>query len=104
MELRPPLGQCDRTRTPALGLTRPHPDTGESIETAGQEAAQVRGEWAGNGLFGKNCGRVLGRQSEGIDYEVGVATVEELERTLPVAEASRVDTQQCGEHRRADIH
>ena len=103
MELCPALWQRDPTRTPALGFTRPDPDTRESVEAARQEAPQVRCEGARDGLLGENCGRVLGRQRKGIDHEVGVAALEELERTLPVAEASCVDTEQCGEHGGADV-
>ena len=49
---------------------------------ARKEAPQVRREGAGDGLLGEHCGRILGRQREGVDHEVGVAPLEEIERTV----------------------
>ena len=76
MELGPALWQRDWTCTPALRLTRPDPDTRKTVEAARQEAPEVRGERASDLLLGKNRGRILGRRREGIDHEVGVASLE----------------------------
>jgi hypothetical protein len=62
------------------------PQAGQAVEAAGEEAGEVRGERAGAGVVGEHRGAVLEGDAVGLDDEVAVPLLEQVQRAGPVTE------------------